>query len=210
MSHPVLTVAIAHHSARDHLLDPLLARLGERVEVVIDPRPERLNAWANAKRAWRAGRRMGGTHHLVLENDVDVCRDFLAAAREGVARWPEDMVRWYSGNLNPEERRPFERAREADERWYDCSHWGSAQAVAMPVAWIERFVHWGESFPEHGGLPDSRLREWLRARVRRPVRSSVPCLVEHGSHPSLFNPAAPTHRAIWYIGNDRSALEYAW
>jgi hypothetical protein len=206
-----LTIAIAHHPSRDHLLGPLLDKLGERAEVVVDDKPERMHAWMNAKRAWNLGRELGGTHHLVMENDVTVCRDFLAAVREGIERWPNEMVRWYAPDNNPAEGRPFRKAIAADERWCDCVHWGGAQAVAMPVAWIESFVHWGESYPEHGTAPDSRLREWLRKRVRRPVKTSVPCLAEHGLAPSLNDPTHRfDHRAISYIGDDRSALEYAW
>jgi hypothetical protein len=207
----VLTVAIAHHPARDHLLGPLLANLGERVEVVVDPKPERMHAWKNAKNAWRLGERLGGTHHMVMENDVLPCRDFLAAAREGVERWPNEMVRWYAPDNNPAEKRPFNAALADGEPWCDCVHWGGAQAVAMPVEWIDAFVHWGESYPEHGTAPDSRLREWLRARVRRPVKTSVPCLVEHGLADSLNDPSHEyDHRAIAFIGADRSALEIAW
>src|SRR5262245_37375054 len=110
-----VTVAIAHHPARADLLEPLLVKLGGQVEVVVDPRPKRLDAWANAKRAWKLGRKLGGTHHLVMEDDVTVCRDFLAAVQEGIERWPNEMVRWYAIRGVGDCTGPFRAARAAGE-----------------------------------------------------------------------------------------------
>ena len=120
------------------------------------------------------------------------------------------MVRWYAIRGVGDCTGPFRAARDAGERWCDCQNWGGAQAVAMPVEWIAPFVRWGESHPMYGGYPDSRLAQWLRVCVQRPIKTSVPCLVEHGLAASLNSPKQANHRAIWYIGDERSGLEYAW
>ena len=203
----MLATVIVHHPARDHLLDGLLEKLGEPVEVVVDPEPRRLDPWKNWVRALRHGQTLGSDHLLVLENDILPCRDFLASVRKAIEAKPDDFLRFYSPLENVVESRTYEEGMRQKYRWIPFVHWGGVQAVVIPVPWIEGFVEWGESFPVYGKFPDGRLAAWLWKKVHKPAWTTLPSLVEH-TQPSLMGNSK--HRATWFLGENESALGIAW
>ncbi len=175
--------------------------LKEPVEVFTDPRPKRLDPWANAKRAWKAAE---GDYHLVLENDILPCKDFLAGARKAIAaKHGVTCIRFYSCWNVMYEAIPFEDAAEKGRHWVELKVWGGAQAVALRKDAIKDLLKF-ESSSDH---PDNRICAWLNVREET-TWNTIPSLVQHAPVESIKGNT--WHEANQFIGVDKSALEIDW
>jgi hypothetical protein len=194
-----------HHPKRAERLPALVAGLSgfSRPQVVTDVTSA--GPWPTAKRAWRAVR-AGATHHLVLQDDVLLCRDFAEAASRALAVKPDVPVCFYAN------RAAVDQARNAGGSWAMIADGCWGQAICLPVPLVDSFLAWEArrvrpEFPHD----DSRVSMWC-VETGRPVWVTVPSLVEHDGHSdSLIGNRAPIPRvARWFIGAERSGLDIDW
>ena len=164
----------------------------------LDGRP-----WPTAKRAWMVGLRSGATHHLVLQEDITVCREFMAGLRQMVGLLPDQVLTPYHAN-----RSIIDRAPGAWVRYGDGS---SGQAILMPVDLVREFLLWEQA----NVLPafkhdDGRVAMWLQA-TQRVSWAPIPSLVQHRA-PSGSTLGQNDHRRVArrYIGDLTSALAIDW
>lgn len=118
--------------------------------------------WRGARRAWQ--RDVGAaTHHLVLEDDAQVCDRFAELAVEAVARAPFALILYFY----------------SDKR-------GCSVAASWP-SWI--VPHWLAWADEHSDrIPHHDLLQRMGARALGvPLLYTSPSLVEHGGFPSLLD-----------------------
>lgn len=164
--------------------------------------------WANQYRSWASGTLVtGATHHLVLEDDIALCSDFLEGVKVALAAAPDCPVSFYANRLTIDE------ARATGGSWarIDDQMGSGAQALAMPTSLVRDFLQWDRANlrPEAFAY-GSRLVIWsLYNRV--PVLCTVPSLVEHvGAGESTIGYSNRKRVARWFIGESQSALSVDW
>jgi hypothetical protein len=172
----------------------ILPELGDlHPEICLDAKHRGL--WWNAKRAWTRGHVLGGTHHLVLQDDILLCDDFVATAERALAaldaRGLEVPVTFYAN------RKICEEVSVAGGRWAKIGDGCWGQALCMPTSAIHDFLSWErKSIVPEFRWDDSRWSIWCVERGR-PAWATVPSLVEHvgSEHSSVGNPKNTGRRA---------------
>jgi hypothetical protein len=222
MTHPRLSVIIMAHPSRSTraaaLADELMGQWGRLPDAVASE--VRLMAtafdagggcWQTARRAWQ--RWDGARYHLVLQDDVIPCLDFLHTA------WMlTDLVRepitFYSGLKAQAD------ALALGKRWISIRKWINAQALCLPGNMIEPMVQWiaeQESDPDIAKAwkthDDTRIGTFLEVFGLR-VLAPCPSLVEHGDcksvqgHPSSVG--GRPRKAKVFIGATSQAMAIDW
>ncbi|AZM57454.1 hypothetical protein DMA15_04555 [Streptomyces sp. WAC 01529] len=196
----VISAAVMAHPRRRTeaaRLARALSRWGART--VHDPRPDGppttlRTAWA----AWGAIR-PDATHHLVLQDDVELCRDFIERVESAVREHPDTPLAFYA-NWDSWNGAATRAAALRNERWVPAvpGEWTPTLALLLPrrdVTALLRATHPDGADPEPD---DVVLARELGARGRQ-VLISVPHLVEHTGHPSLIgnDTYGPRHSACF-------------
>ena len=203
MSRPRLSVAIMAVPERAAGVAAIQAQLGEEVPVFYDP--ERSGPWATAKRAWLAHT---GVYHVVLQDDLAVCRDFLLTVDRMVRLVPNACFSLFSTSG-----KGTRLADEAGASWYvrRDGPWGAA--VVLPSAWIPAMVRYGDSRADLRHHDDRRLGSFLK-RHHFLTFYPVPSVVEHlGDKSVLGHPSSiggRPRRATRYVGDHVSGLVVDW
>lgn len=170
------------------------------------------NPWNGWRGAWDAAGGTGATHRVVLQDDVLLCRDFVATMVALAKARPDDPV---SGFLP---RKCVETAHAKGLRWARTRRFLWCQCLMMPAEMGEEALRWidareGERGEEWSHHDDSRLGAYFKAETDG-VYVTVPNVVEHvgdemgsvlGHHGS---PAM--RRARHWVGDEESGLQYDW
>ncbi|MEU7278425.1 hypothetical protein AB0A69_06480 [Streptomyces sp. NPDC045431] len=187
----VISAAVMTHPRRQAEAARLAEALGGwHTRLALDPRPDGppttlRTAWA----AW-AAIRPGATHHLVLQDDVELCRDFTERVESAAREHPDTPLAFYA-NWDSWNGAATRAAALGGARWVPAvpGEWVPTLALLLPRRDVEALL--SATHPDHAEPEpdDVALARVLRARGRR-VLISVPHLVEHTGQPSL-------------VGNDR-------
>lgn len=203
-----LSVSVMAHPRRAAWANDLARHLGG-VPVVWDRQNDR----------WETGRRSllafeaSADHHLVVQDDAILCKDFLPAVERAAAAAGEHPIGLYVGRVRPHQTTitpAVELALRKSAPWLSGygPFWGVA--IVIPTAHILDLVRWGD---EHPSIPnyDRRIEAWYTAR-RVDCWYTVPSLADHRSvqeNPSLIAGRNGDRQAHVFCG-DRSALEIDW
>lgn len=164
---------------------------------------KRQGPWPTAKRCWEHGIRQGGTHHMILQDDITVCQDFLLGVHELIRAYPESPICLYAN------RKVCETAMEKDARWVRIPDgiWGPA--VILPQSLISEFLEWESvSIKPEFKHDDSRLAMWC-VETGNKVMCPQPSLVQHkAAQKSLLGQSHPSKVARWY--DAKSPLARDW
>ena len=88
--------------------------------------------WWNAKRCMEWGVSLRSTHHLILQDDIMFCQDFVAGLHKLIEVWPDEIISLFFGP-----RKTFKKGG----RWGDAEGpWG--QAVIYPHDMLSEFLEW--------------------------------------------------------------------
>lgn len=139
------------------------------------PDVARQGCWPTVRRAWLNGLTQESTHHLVLTDDLTLPKGFWLAANKAITLFPESPISLFT---------VMKGARAARGHW--CVSWGfTGAANILPTHMIGPFLQWEER-NVRSGCPhdDIRLTAWATDQ-RIPVLTPVPCLVNHGTLPSV-------------------------
>ena len=170
------------------------------VAIVADS--ERQGSWPTYLRTLRAT--AGAKHHLVLNDDITVCQDFLASVDKVIQARPGQIISLYTNS-------PWvPTARARGQAWIEKSLVASP-ALIWPTALIHEFIDW-ERFHIRNDFhwEDARISMWLH-KTRRPAFATVPSLAQHlGCQASLVGLNGRSKVATWYVGDHRSALGIDW
>ena len=160
--------------------------------------------WETAKLAWMDSFGKGSTHHLVLQDDVKVCKNFIDTVYSLIKAKPNDPMCFYAN------RKVCEKAKEEDARWVSIPDgiWG--QAVLLPVDMVQDFLMWEiEHIRPDFKHDDSRLAMYC-VKKKTPVMCPMPSIVEHnGATRSVLGQSNKNKVARWFIG-DNNSLDYDW
>lgn len=159
------------------LIRDILARTGLPEScVVLDDRgfAGAGSAWYTAKKAWLAPLPEGTTHRLVLQDDADVCDNFIGLVNKCVGKFPNVAWTFYSATwITPDMKKhnsPYIRIR-------GCRVGGVA--LLLPVEHIQRMIDWSDGvFGEDFKHDDARVG-WYCAYNAVPMFTTIPSLSEH-------------------------------
>lgn len=206
---PRLSVAIMAHPSRADQVRKIEEALDVPPVVVWD---EGRGLWDTARRAWLA-HDPDATHHLVLQDDVVVCRDLIAGLTRALEQVPTSPVTAFTMRYRV---KPPARAKVAasTDPWFRDTRSLSGQAIVLPVADIAAVVKYGDR--SHRKYDDQKILEFYTRR-RVDVWHTVPSLVDHldaadGNHTLLEGndrPERGRRKAIRFLGETASALDWA-
>lgn len=182
--------AIQHHPARAALLPGLLEALEGPVLVMSDPEP---TGQPNPSRTYLHALRSfpdDSTHMVVLQDDVEVCSGFRAAASAATAAQPERVLVYFVGGRPVQAAHALYRASDAGKPFASIANhqWCPAVAVGWPRALAEAFLRYVDSqrWPVGFRADDEMIGRFLRTRGETAL-ATVPSLVEHPDmEPSLI------------------------
>lgn len=210
-----LSIAIQHHPDRAELLGPLMAALTPaHVLVARDPTPTEK---PNALRTYLSALRLAPascSHHLILQDDVTLCRNFVAGAKLALVARPDEPVSFFCSSQPLEAAHRIRCAQDRGETFalLEPRRWTPAVALAWPVALAGEFVEFveGQGWPSGFGADDEAIGRFLRGRGVS-AWATVPSLVEHpDATPSLIGRRMRKGRcAAYYIG-DGDPLAILW
>jgi len=151
----------------------------------------------------------GATHHLILQDDAELCRDFVAGVRAVVAARPNDPIDLFCA------RKEAAEAEAHGVHWAELADAIFGLAIVYPVAFIPKWIAWDRAhvLPTLNSY-DTRLRLYCGC-ADLPVAFCVPSLVEHihngpGAHRERgVNVHTSTTTAVRFL-KDRSPLEIDW
>ncbi|RLU81311.1 hypothetical protein CTZ27_32720 [Streptomyces griseocarneus] len=183
---PVVSAAVMAHPSRLAEAETLAALLAPlRARVALDPRPDGPPTTLRAARAAWAAIGDDATHHLVLQDDVVLCRDFTARVEAAVREHPDTPLAFYA-NWNSWNGAATRAAALQGASWVPAvpGEWVPTLALLLPRRDVTALL---DAVPGDGAEPepdDVVLARELGARGRQ-VLISVPHLVEHVGRPSI-------------------------
>ncbi|MDP3983981.1 MAG: hypothetical protein Q8Q52_03115 [Acidimicrobiia bacterium] len=200
-----LSAVIMAHPARATMVAELQASLDRDIPVVWD---EKNDIWDTGRRAMLAAK-PGSDYHLVLQDDLLVCRDLLAGLESALEHLPhQTIVSLYMG-----QQRWMELIDRVLDLWENHPHvWVKSQnarwgpAVCVPSDWTRDLVAFGDTMSKPSY--DQRINQW-RSKRRHTCYYTWPSLVEHRLSPSLIGHRLE-RQARRFIGTDASALDVDW
>ncbi|MFK4066096.1 hypothetical protein [Streptomyces sp. NPDC029674] len=200
MSRPVISAAVMSHPRRQTEAARLAHALDRwHTHVAHDPVPDGppttlRTAWA----AWGAIR-PDATHHLVLQDDVELCRDFAERVEAAVLEHPDTPLAFYA-NWDSWNGAATRAAALGGERWVPAvpGEWIPTLALLLPRRDVTALLSAAPPDEAEPEPDDVVLARELGARGRQ-VLISVPHLVEHAGHPSLIgnDGYGPRHSACF-------------
>ncbi|MCI0590689.1 MAG: hypothetical protein L0Y67_03650 [Gammaproteobacteria bacterium] len=158
--------------------------------------------WPTYRRALEAA--CGTSHHLVLQDDLGLCRDFIGSVREVIRARPANLIALYTNS------RSVFTARQRGESWVEKAS-VAGQAVIWPNELIGEFIEW-QSAHIASGFPwdDVRVSMWL-IKTSKKAFATAPSLTQHlGCGCSTLGLNGRSKLAAWYIGANKSALGIDW
>lgn len=179
------------------LQDGGAGELWEWVHIVEDW--EKAGPWGCAKRAWAQGADTDATHHLVIQDDAIICRDFVPGLLRVIAGQPAHVLSLFHGKR---------------KKLHGALRWGIVEgpyglAVVMPTPMIREFLDWQDA-NVHPSLhhDDGRIGLFL-TQTGRDVRVPFPNVVDHRADLKSVMSHPSGRVSPYYIG-DGSPLEIDW
>lgn len=133
-----------------------------------------LGVWDTAARAWgKATDSPSVTHHLVLQDDIQLCSLFPIQVLAIIAKAPTSIISFFT----------------PPRALWSKRKYPPGVALCMPREWCADFIAWANAEPVRQRRHDNILiARWARRRQRTLVYSD-PSIVQHGSIPSLLKHA---------------------
>jgi hypothetical protein len=207
---PKLSVAIAGHPKRKHLVDRLRDDYlwGCPVQVAWDEKDE---IWDTHERAWNLCRDDDphATHCLVLQDDALPCKNIVAGLEMALRHLPGDVpVSLYLGNAlnHPKIVRSARTADEQKASWIVSTGFWWGVAVLLPKTFVDPMLEFCS--PRREPAYDRRLSIWTEYN-NYPVFYTWPSFVDHVDEVSLAHPQRkPGRKAYKYAGQEYDALDF--
>ena len=202
-----LSIAIQHtphYSNRREWLRAMVLQLraeDPHIPLTIAEDTDAEGCWPTHRRALTAG---AASHHLVLQDDIGLCRDFIASVKKVIQVRPHNLIALYTNAA------AVLKARAKGHSWIEkpgiCG-----PAMVWPRDLISEFLEWQERHIERTFAWDTvRVSMWLIKTSKRAF-ATVPSLTQHlGVGLSTLGLNGRSKVAAWYIGANRSALEIDW
>jgi hypothetical protein len=182
-----LSVVVMAHPARARAAERLRDHYPElAVRIVYDPEPDGpRSTLRTARLAWGAVA-AGATHHVVLQDDVELCADFPDQLEQAVATMPDRPLFLYTDWGTPCSQL-LRMAALRGASWAEAiDPYVPAQALVMPAPVVRQLVGYVDGHPELEPDDAVVLRLFLEAHDLT-AYVCVPNLVQHAGLPSLLS-----------------------
>jgi hypothetical protein len=157
--------------------------------------------WPVAKRAWEWHASTHATHHLTLQDDVEVCSDFIVGAKGALSSVSDQIVTFFLTR----KKRPF-AAFESGSSWIRTSADVYGQALCMPRPLLAEFLSWEQTRLKPGLFHDDTRVTLFAYDTGRQIWATVPSLVQHaGFHESTLGHGG-RYKAYFYMGRASAAV----
>ena len=163
-----LAITIMGDIRRKDMVDAMKAQL-PMAEVVMDT--DQSGPWPTAKRAWLKGE--GATHNLVVQEDIGLCKDFLAGVESALRANPFEIISFFSMSS------AIKKAHKETKSWVTMKSLSWAQAVVMPMDVVREFLRWEDRNIDPQYKHDDARISLFALHSNKKVWYSSPCLVEH-------------------------------
>jgi hypothetical protein len=194
-----LSATVMAHPDRQHLWEPLADSLG--LPVTLDRYNSRWDTGSRSLLAYE----QGATHHLVLQDDAVVPRDFMKGVERWLAYLPESVLCLYSGRLGVFRHLQSKLSTPPCFLYMNQIQWGVA--LVVPTKYIGGIVERGNKLSNVGNY-DARISSFTW-RNKIPVLYPQASWVDHKFTPSLVQGRRPDRHALEFIGEDSSLLDWA-
>jgi hypothetical protein len=215
-----IVIGIAHAAwlpERKGTLHRLLRQLAEcsslmhtrelNVHVSVSNEREHASVWARRLWAWAAEH---DAHAVLLNDDVEVCPDFVDVVRHMIEAKPDHVL---SLHASPPASHPIE------DTWFR-SYWLTGPGYVLPPGVARWLLEWSETIPKAmlESINEDNLAIHWAWEQQRPMYCSVPAIVKHDTsvksslgyddHPlrvaSLLwdDPRVELHKTDWTVGTD--------
>lgn len=160
--------------------------------------------WHNGKKSWEFCLSTKATHHLVLQDDIILCEDFLPTVKKLIEVFPNKIMSLYAN------RKICEEAKLKNIRWVEISDGTWGQALLFPREQTKLFLVW-----EKNNILENFKSFDARAAIYC-VKNNVTPLCPM---PSLVNHLLPSNSTLGYNNKKRVArwfeekksyLQYNW
>ena len=178
-----------------------IGKLCTDFQIIQDWRKE--GPWPTARRCWDHGLVQDSTHHLILQDDIEVCDDFLLGIHEAIRAYDNSPISFYAS------RKICEEARDKDARWVKIPDGTWGPAILLPKKMISDFLEWEVNHikPDFKH-DDTRLAMWC-VETGNDVMCPMPSFVQYmAAQKSLLGQSHPSKVARWYDG--KSPLTRDW
>jgi hypothetical protein len=130
---------------------------------------ERKGPWWNARRCWQYGAEQQATHHLVMQDDIIPCNEFVRGVLQVIAARPESIISLFHGPR---------KAFDGSCRWgVSEGAWG--QGIVMPACMVKEFLSWEQEHVDPAFPHDDSRVSLFAIRTRRRVYVPFPTLLDH-------------------------------
>ncbi len=180
-----LSTVVMTHPRRDEAARRLQSQYPElEMRIVHDPDPSGPPATLRTARlAWKTVAE-SATHHLVLQDDVELCDEFAAAAYQAIASGPSGPLSFFA-NWASRSGQLVRLAALSGASWAPVMDpYIPTQALLLPAPLALEFAEFAETLPST--VPDNQaMAHFLRSKE---MTASVCCpnLVEHADADSLL------------------------
>jgi hypothetical protein len=182
-----ISLAVMYHPSRIAHARALAAQCAPlRPQLVADPDPTGVpSPLRTAKAAWAAVR-PDATHHLVLQDDAVLARDFLTHLEAVVARRPTHGLALYVNRGSLRNGYLVRRAAASGARWsrLSSSEYTPTLGFVLPAQDARELASYLRTVPDEFRDDDEVVTLFCRERGL-PVAATVPSLIEHGDLPSV-------------------------
>lgn len=200
-----LSVVIMAHPNRKDWVPDLQNRLNG-AEVIWD---EKNSRWDTGRRALLA-HDPDATHHLVVQDDAVLSKNFLNSCRALIKHSDDFPVALYMGASSPGYRRRAHTAQVRGNPWFLAAgpRWGVA--VIIPVSHIPDLVEWCDAENSTEAY-DGKMTRYYEQKLKSSCLYTMPSLVDHrevDENPSLIEGRHANRTA--YIFDGKSAAGTDW
>lgn len=146
--------------------------------------------WYNAKKSWEFCLSSNATHHLVIQDDIILCKDFFSTIYEIIKIFPKRIISLYAN------RKICEEAKQKNIRWVEISDGTWGQALLFPKEQTELFLQWEQkNVLPNFKTDDARVAMYC---VKNKIMPICPM-------PSLVNHLLPSNSTLGYNNKNRIA-----
>ena len=203
-----LSIAIQHtpaYSDRREWVRAMVSQLSKEnpdIPLTIIEDTEREGCWPTYRRALLAAG--SASHHLVLQDDIGLCRDFIASVANVIRARPGNLISLYTNAA------AVSKARAKGDAWIEKAGI-CGPAMIWPKDSIGEFLEWQDAHIDPAFAWDTvRVSMWLIKTSKRAF-ATVPSLTQHlGCGLSTMGLNGRSKVAAWYIGAEKSALGIDW
>jgi hypothetical protein len=203
-----LSIAIQHtpgHIDRQQWTQAMVTQLqteNPEISISVIQDSQRQGCWPTYRRTLEAAN--GATHHIVLQDDVELCDDFLKSVKTVIGMRSQNLIELYTHSPSAQ------AVRERGESWMQ-TYAAHGPGLIWPRNLISEFLNWQDQHIDPNcPWDDIRISMWL-VKTSRQAFATVPSLIQHlGGLSSVMGLNSAKKIATWYIGATQSGTQVDW